>query len=134
MEDKEIKFLLERAKTIAVVGLSDNPERDSYRVAAYLQEKGYHVVPVNPAVTVVFGQKAYASLKDVPMPIDIVDIFRKPEAVPAIVQEAMAQGARVVWMQEGVVHAAAALEAQKHGVQVIMDKCIMKEHRKFIAS
>lgn len=126
---EEIRQLLASARTIAIVGLSDKPERDSYRVARYLQEHGYRIVPVNPNVTEVHGQRAFSRLRDVPEPVDIVDIFRKPEAVPEIVEEAIAIGARAVWMQEGIVHNAAAERARAAGLQVVMNRCIMKEHR-----
>ncbi len=126
---EEIRRLLQTARTIAIVGLSDKPERDSFHVARYLQEHGYRIIPVNPNVTEVHGQRAFARLSDVPEPVDIVDVFRKPEAVPEIVEQAIAMGARAVWMQEGVVHNAAAERARAAGLQVVMNKCIMKEHR-----
>jgi predicted CoA-binding protein len=126
---EEVRDLLRTARTIAVVGLSDKPERDSYRVAAYLQRQGYRVIPVNPALSTVLGEKAYACLEDVPVPIDVVDIFRKPEAIPAIVDAAIAVGAKAVWMQEGIVHNAAADRARAAGLRVVMNRCILKEHR-----
>src|SRR5262245_41993765 len=95
----EIRDILKTAKVIAVVGLSDKPDRDSHRVAAYMQRAGYRIIPVNPAVKEVLGEKAYASVRDVPEKVDVVDIFRKPEAVPEIVEEAIAAEAKVVWMQ-----------------------------------
>ena len=125
---EEIRVLLQSVRTIAVVGLSDKPERDSYHVAAYLQKHGYRIIPVNPAVSEVLGEKAYASLRDVPDKIDMVDIFRRPDAVPAIVEDAIAIGARAVWMQEGIVHNAAADKARAAGLQVVMNKCMLKEH------
>ncbi len=126
---EEVRTLLKNARTIAVVGLSDKPDRDSYRVAAYLQSRGYRIIPVNPTLDEVLGEKAYSSLCDVPEEIDVVDIFRKPEAVPEIVDEAIAVGAKVVWMQEGIAHNAAADKARASGLQVVMNKCILKEHR-----
>jgi predicted CoA-binding protein len=126
----EVRELLKKVHTIAVVGLSDKPERDSYRVAAYLKSQGYRVIPVNPAVTEVLGEKAYARLRDVPEKIDLVDVFRKPEAVPDVVDEAIAVGAKAVWMQEGIVHNAAADKARAAGLQVVMNRCILKEHRR----
>lgn len=126
---EEIRQLLASARTIAIVGLSDKPERDSYRVAAYLKQRGYRVIPVNPNVAQVHGEHAYARLRDVPGPVDIVDIFRKPDAVPEIVEDAIAIGAKAVWMQEGIAHNAAADRARAAGLQVVMNKCIMKEHR-----
>jgi hypothetical protein len=125
----EIRQLLATARTIAIVGLSDKPERDSFRVAQYLKAHGYRIIPVNPNVPEVLGERAYASLRDVPVPVDIVDIFRKPEAVPGIVEDAIAIGARAIWMQEGIAHNAAADRARAAGLQVVMNKCMMKEHR-----
>jgi hypothetical protein len=124
----EIRALLEGSRVIAVVGLSDKPDRDSHRVAAYLQWQGYRIIPVNPVVTEVLGEKAYASLQEVPERIDIVDVFRRPEAVPEIVEAAIAVGAKAVWMQEGIVHNEAAAKARAAGLQVVMNKCLLKEH------
>ncbi len=126
----EIQQLLRTARTIAVVGLSDKPDRDSHRVAAYLQQHGYRIIPVNPAVAEVLGEKSYARLEDVPEPIDIVDIFRRPETVPPIVDSAIAVGAKAVWMQLGIAHNAAADKARAAGLQVVMNKCILIEHRR----
>jgi uncharacterized protein len=126
----EILALLRDSRVIAVVGLSDKPERDSYHVAAYLQQQGYRIIPVNPAVTEVLGEKAYARLQDVPEKIDIVDVFRRPEAVPEIVDAAIAVGAKGVWLQEGIVHNAAAAKARAAGLQVVQNRCILKEHYK----
>jgi predicted CoA-binding protein len=126
---QEVRDVLRAARTVAVVGLSDKPDRDSYHVAAYLQQAGYRVIPVNPAVASVLGEKAYASLRDVPEKIDVVDIFRKPDAVPGIVDDAIAVGAKVVWMQEGIVHNAAADRARAAGLTVVMSRCILKDHR-----
>ncbi len=128
-ESEHITELLKSAKTIAVVGLSDNPLRPSYGVAEYMQSQGYRIIPVNPAVEKVLGEKAYASLMDVPVSIDIVDIFRRPEFVPPIVQEAIRLRVPAVWMQEGVVHEQAAAQARDHGIFVVMDRCILKDHR-----
>jgi predicted CoA-binding protein len=125
---QEIREILHSGKVIAVVGLSDKADRDSHRVAAYLQRAGYRIIPVNPAVKEVLGEKSYASLREVPEKIDIVDIFRKPEAVPQIVEEAIAVGARVVWMQEGIAHNAAADQARAAGLAVVMNRCILKDH------
>jgi len=118
-------------KTIAVIGLSDKPERDSYRVADYLQEQGFRIIPVNPTKNNILGEKCYPSLKDIPkdVEVDLVDVFRKSEAVPDIVEETLAFKAQVLWLQEGVVHEEAAEKARQTGIEVIMDKCIMKEHR-----
>jgi uncharacterized protein len=127
---EEIRGILTGMKTIAVVGLSDKPDRDSYQVAAYLQKHGYRIIPVNPAVTEVLGEKSYATLKDVPEPVDVVDIFRKPDAVPEIVADAIAKGAKVVWMQEGIAHNEAADRARAAGLVVVMNKCLLKEHHR----
>jgi predicted CoA-binding protein len=129
----EVRRILTTARTVAVVGLSDKPERASYRVAAYLKAHGYRVIPVNPNIGGVLCQKAYPSLRELPEVVDIVDIFRPPEAVPEIVEAAIARRARVIWMQEGIVHNAAAERARAAGLSVVMNKCLMKEHQKMIA-
>jgi predicted CoA-binding protein len=126
---EEIRQLLLQTKVIAVVGLSDRPDRPSHGVAAYMQRAGYRIIPVNPAIKETLGEKAYPSLKDVPDKVDIVDIFRKPDAVPAIVEEAIAIGAKAVWMQEGIANNAAADTARAAGLAVVMDRCLLKEHR-----
>jgi predicted CoA-binding protein len=128
--EEQVKRILEEAKTIAIVGLSDKPDRDSYRVASYLAAHGYEIIPVNPNAPEILGKKSYPSLKDIPSRVDVVDIFRRPEAVPAIVDEAIEIGARVIWMQEGIAHNAAADKARAAGLDVVMSKCMMKEHRK----
>jgi predicted CoA-binding protein len=125
-----IAALLRDARTIAVVGLSDDPFRPSYGVSQYMQSAGYRIIPVNPNVVEVLGEKAYADLEAVPEQIDIVNIFRRPEFVPAIVEAAIRTGAKAIWMQEGVVHEAAARRAEAEGLMVVMDRCILKEHRK----
>ena len=125
-----LEHILRTSKTVAVVGLSDKPNRDSHRVAAFLQQRGYRVIPVNPNLTTVLGEKAYPRLRDVPEPVDVVDIFRRPEAVPEIVEDAIALRARVIWMQEGIVHNAAADRARAAGLEVVMSKCMLKELRK----
>ncbi|GAB4351502.1 MAG: CoA-binding protein [Candidatus Abyssubacteria bacterium] len=130
MDDSKIKNILTRSKTVAVVGLSPNPERDSHEVAKYLQEKGYRIFPVNPKIEQVLGEKAYPGLSSIPEGIDVVDIFRQPEHVPAIVDEAIKVGAKTVWMQLGVVHRDAARKAEEAGLTVVMDRCIMAEHRR----
>lgn len=128
-ETEQITELLNKAKNIAVVGLSDSPMRASYGVAAYLQSQGYRIIPVNPEVESVLGETAYASLSDVPGQIDLVDIFRRSEYVPPIVEEAIKLKIPAVWMQETVIHEDAAKKAREHGITVVMDKCILKEHR-----
>jgi predicted CoA-binding protein len=124
--------LLRSAKTIAVVGLSSRRSRPSYGVSEYMQSSGYRIIPVNPNETEILGEKAYASLDEVPGPVDIVDIFRRPEGVPEIVDAAIRIGAKGIWMQEGVVHEDAAAKARAAGLEVVMDKCILKEHRKML--
>ena len=125
--------LLRSAKTIAVVGLSSRRSRPSYGVSEYMQSRGYRIIPVNPNETEVLGEKACASLEEIPEHIDIVDIFRRAECVPDIVDSAIRIGAKGVWMQEGVVHDEAAGKARAAGLEVVMDRCILKEHRKMLA-
>jgi len=124
-----IPEILQRAKTIAVVGLSDNPLRPSHGVAAYLQTQGYRIVPVNPQIQSALGEKAYPSLLDVPEKIDIVDIFRRSEFVEEVVDQAIQLKVPAVWMQEEVVHEKAAQKARAAGIFVVMDRCILLEHR-----
>jgi uncharacterized protein len=123
-----IHDLLSRAHTIAVVGLSDSPLRPSHGVSAYMQSHGYRIIPVNPSVEEVLGEKSYPSLHDVPEKIDIVNIFRRPEFVEEIVDEAIQLGIPAVWMQEEVINERAAEKARKAGLFVVMDLCILKEH------
>lgn len=125
----DIGQLLKSAKTIAVVGLSDSPLRPSYGVSAYMQSQGYRIIPVNPLVRGALGEKAVASLADVQEKIDIVDVFRRPEFVPEIVEEAIRLKLPAIWLQEDVVHEEAAEKARKAGIFVVMGKCILKEHR-----
>jgi predicted CoA-binding protein len=124
-----ISDLLERSKTIAVVGLSCNPLRPSHGVSAYMQSHGYHIIPVNPNIDECLGQKAYRSLLDVPEKIDIVDIFRRSEFVEEVVDQAVQLKVPAVWMQEEVIHEEAAAKARQAGIFVVMDRCILKEHR-----
>ncbi len=128
-----ITHALKTARTIAVVGLSNSPLRPSHGVAAYLQSHGYRVIPVNPEVDVVLGEKSYGSLLEVPERVDIVDIFRRSEFVPEVVDQALRIKAPTIWMQEGVVHEAAAEKARHAGILVVMDSCILKEHRARLA-
>jgi predicted CoA-binding protein len=123
----EITALLSSAKTIAVVGLSSKAHRPSYGVSRYLQSAGYHVIPVNPNESEVLGEKCYARLEDIPEKVDIVDIFRRSELVPEVVESAIQIGARAVWMQEGVVNETAAERARRAGLVVVMDLCIAVE-------
>lgn len=125
-----VSEILRTSRTIAVVGLSSKSQRPSHGVSRYMQSAGYRIIPVNPAETEVLGEKSYARLEDIPERVDIVDIFRKSEAVPAIVDAAIRIGARGVWMQEGVVHPEAAEKARRAGMFVIMNTCILKEHIK----
>lgn len=127
---KSISEILHSCHTIAVVGLSGKRYRPSHGVAEYMQYAGYRIIPVNPEETQVLGEKAYPDLDSVPESIDIVDIFRRSEYVPEIVEAAIRKGARVVWMQEGVVHEEAARRAEAAGLTVIMDRCILKDHRR----
>ncbi len=129
MEDP-IQNILERGKVLAVVGLSSKPHRPSYGVTRYMQLAGYHIIPVNPNEEKVLGEKSYARLEDVPVQVDVVNIFRRSEFVPAIVESAIAVGAWAVWMQEGVINEQAAERAREAGLQVVMDRCLLKEHAK----
>jgi len=124
-----IAKLLQSSKTIAVVGISDNPMRPSYGVSEYMQQHGYRIVPVNPQVREVLGERSYASLAEIPDKIDIANIFRRPEFVPEIVDEAIRLKIPALWMQEDVIHEEAAAKARAAGIFVVMDKCILKEHR-----
>ncbi len=126
--DEEIKQLIGSAKTIAVVGLSKDPNKDSYRVAKYLQDHGYKIIPVNPTISEVLGEKAYPSLKEVPEPVDIVDVFRRPEDVPPIAEAAVGIKAKAFWMQLGIVNDSAAKTAADAGLKVVMDRCLKVEH------
>lgn len=125
---KEVKAILKQYKTIAVVGLSPKPERDSHKVAEYLKGHGYRIVPVNPGQKEILGATSYPNLKAIPFPVDVVDIFRKPEAIPPIVDDAIEMGAKVVWMQLGIANNQAAKKAREAGLQVVMSKCIKVEH------
>jgi predicted CoA-binding protein len=122
--------ILENYRTLAVVGLSSKPSRPSYGVASYLQTHGYRIIPVNPLETSVLGEKAYASLEAVPEATEVVVIFRRPEFVPEVVESAIRKGAKVIWMQERVIHEEAARRARQAGLSVIQDRCILKAHAK----
>jgi len=130
MSEQEIGRLLSSARTIAVVGLSDKPFRASHGVSEYMQSRGYRIIPVNPHLTEALGEKAYPRLEDVPEPVDIVNIFRRREAVATVVDSAIRVGARAIWMQEGVWDHEAAAKARAAGLAVVMDRCLLKEHRK----
>src|SRR3981081_3387006 len=126
----EIGELLKRIKTIAVVGLSDSPLRPSYGVSAYMQSHGYRIIPVNPTIKGSLGEKAVASLSEEEEKIDMVDGFRRSEFVPDLVDEAIRLKVPAIWLQEGVIHEEAAEKARKAGIFVVMDKCVLKEHRR----
>ena len=128
-EAEHITELLKNAKNIAVVGLSSSPLRPSYGVSAYLQSHGYKIIPVNPEIKGALGEKAYPSLSEVQEKIDIVDIFRRSEFVPGVVDEAIRLKPAAIWMQEGVMHDAAAEKARRAGIFVVQDRCLLKEHR-----
>jgi predicted CoA-binding protein len=124
-----ITELLKRARTIAVVGLSNSPLRPSHGVSAYMQTQGYRIIPVNPQIDEALGEKSYASLLEVPEKIDIVNIFRRPDAVEEVVDQAIQLRVPAVWMQESVIHEKAAEKARQAGIFVVMDRCILQEHR-----
>jgi uncharacterized protein len=124
--------MLSNGKTIAVVGLSSRRSRPSYGVSEYLQSEGFRIIPVNPNETEILGEKCYATLEEVPVPVDIVDIFRRSDSVMEVVESAIRIGAKGIWMQEGVVNPEAAEKARAAGLEVVMDHCILKEHRKMV--
>jgi uncharacterized protein len=130
--DQQITELLRTAHTIAVVGLSSNRSRASYGVSQYMQSAGYRIIPVNPKEAAVLGEKAYAQLEDVKEKIDLVNVFRRSEFVPEIVDAAIRMGARAIWMQEGVTDEKSAQRARDAGMLVLMDSCILKEHRRLM--
>ena len=125
-----IQTILEGTRTLAVVGLSSKPTRPSYGVSSYLKSHGYRIIPVNPNEEAVLGEKCYATLDDVPESFDAVVIFRRSEFVPEVVESAIRKGAKVVWMQEGVQHEEAARRAREAGLEVVQNRCILKEHAK----
>jgi len=127
MNDAEMTRLFQDAKTIAVVGLSNNPGRASFGVARFLQAQGFRVVPVNPSYSEVLGEQCYARIEDIRGEVDIVDVFRKAEALPEVVADALTKHPKCVWMQEGVVNHEAAKAAEAAGIAVVMDRCILKE-------
>ncbi len=126
--------ILNSSRVVAIVGLSPKPDRPSYRVASYLKGKGYKIIPVNPGAEEILGVPSYPDLSSVPEPVDVVDIFRRSEEVPAIVKEAIEIGAKAVWMQEGVINNEAAARAEEAGLPVVMDRCMLKEHQKLQSS
>jgi uncharacterized protein len=130
MGNLEIKEILSKFKTIAVVGLSPDPGKPSFEVAAYLQRAGFKIIPVNPACQEILGERCYPTLADIPQEVEIVDVFRRAEFLPEVVEQAIAKGAKVVWMQEGIINQAAAERAEQAGLTVVMDRCMLKEHHK----
>ena len=129
-DDHEVDRILSRYNRVAVIGLSNNHEKPSYQVAQYLKVHGFKIYPVNPGYEHILGEPCYPSLLDIPHTIEIVDIFRKPSAVPEIVEDAIRCGARVIWMQAGIVNNEAAKMARDAGLQVVMSKCMMVEHKR----
>ena len=130
--DKEMKDILLNSKTIASFGLSSNQEKESYGIVAYLKEQGYKIIPVNPTATEILGEKVYPDLESIPEKVDVVQVFRKSEDVPPVVDSAIKIGAKVVWMQEGIINEAAAQKAREAGLQVVMDTCLRATHRRLI--
>lgn len=129
-----VEEVLNSSRVVAMVGVSPKPGRPSYRVASYLKKNGYKIIPVNPQAEEVLGMTSYPDLSSVPEPVDVVDIFRRPEEVPAIVEEAIKIGAKAVWMQKGVINEEAATRAREAGLLVVMDRCMFKEHKRLKSS
>jgi predicted CoA-binding protein len=132
--DQVMKDILLSTRTIASVGLSSNQEKESYWIVLYLKEQGYRIIPVNPTANEILGEKSYPDLESVPEKIDVVQVFRRPEDVPSIVESAIKVGAKVVWMQEGIVNEEAAQKARQAGLQVVMDACMRVTHRRLIGA
>jgi len=134
MKDEELKDILNNFKTVAVVGISSREDRASFMVASYLKSKGYRIIPVRPDGDRILGEKVYHSLTEIPkeIEIDVVDIFRKSEDIPPIVEEAIQRGAKMIWMQEGVIHKEAGIKAEEAGLKVLMDRCMKKEHQRLL--
>lgn len=130
--DQMMKDILLSTKTIASVGLSSNTQKESYWIVSYLKDQGYRVIPINPTADEILGEKAYPDLESVPESIDVVQVFRRPEDVPPVVDSAIKVGAKVVWMQEGIVNEEAAQKARQAGLQVVMDACMRATHRRLI--
>ncbi|MDO7788471.1 CoA-binding protein [Desulforamulus aquiferis] len=131
-DDHKIKELLKECKTIAVVGLSDKPNRDSFKVAQYMQQQGYRIIPVHPRVKEVLGEKSYKTLAEIPEPIDLVNVFRKSEDTPGVVEQAIPLGPKAIWLQLGIANDAAAALASNAGVTFIQDSCIKVEHARLL--
>lgn len=134
VSNEEIDEILRTYRTVAVVGISDKANRPSFEVAHYLKENGFRIIPVNPRLKEVLGEKAYKTLKDIPDPVDIVDIFRRPEAIPPVVDDAIEIGARVVWMQLGLANNEAAHKAEENGLVAVQNRCIKIEHARYLKS
>jgi len=134
MKDEELKEILTHYKTVAVVGISPKEDRPSYSVASYLKSKGYRIVPVRPDGDIILGEKVYPNLHEIPeeIEVDVVDVFRKSEEVPPVADEAIRRGAKVLWMQEGVINKEAGKKAEKAGLKVVMDRCMKKEHERLL--
>ncbi len=131
-DDAGLRNILRSVRTVASVGVSSNPEKASYGIFEYLMEAGYNMIPVNPTTREVLGRPSYPDLASIPQKIDVVQVFRKPEDVPPVVEQAIQAGARVVWMQEGVVNQAAAQRAEEAGLQVVMDRCMRQTHQRLL--
>ena len=132
--EKEMKEILLSSKTVAAVGLSSNRAKESFGIVQYLKDQGYKIIPVNPSANEIMGEKAYPDLSSIPESVDVVQVFRKPEDVPPVVDEAIKIGAKVVWMQEGVVNEEAAQKAREAGLKVVMDACMRSAHRRLLGA
>ncbi len=132
-EPKVIEEIFQTANTIAVVGISNKPERPSYHVAAEMQKYGYQIVPVNPVLEQVLGENCYPSLREIPFLVDLVDVFRASEFIPQIVEDTIAIGAKYLWLQEGITHPEAVAKAEANGIQVVADRCVYKEYARWRA-
>ncbi len=131
-DDRELKRILKTIKTVASVGVSSNDEKPSYWIFHYLLEHGYQMIPVNPTAVEILGRKTHPNLSSIPQKIDVVQVFRKPEDVPPVVDEAIKVGANIVWMQEGIVNEEAAIKAENAGLMVVMNRCMMKTHQRLL--
>jgi uncharacterized protein len=134
VKEADLKRILGETKTIAVVGLSANPARESHMVAAYLKARGYRIIPVNPVENEILGEKSYPNLESIPESVDVVDVFRRPEHVPEIANQAVKIGAKVLWMQVGVTNEDAARTAREGGLEVVQDRCMMAEHSRLMSA
>ncbi len=132
-DDAALRNILTSVQTVATVGVSSNPDKPSYGIFQYLAAAGYNMIPVNPTVAELLGRKCYPDLKSIPQKIDLVQVFRRPEDVPAVVEQAIEVGAQVIWMQEDVINPQAAQRAEQAGLKVVMDRCMMKTHQRLVA-